>query len=99
MDRFIGPHTATMMIARVWRLIEAGRMDCMLETETTKLDGKSMETSEDVDVLTLAYGYASFEDGRGIKELRRVNKAPKKDWMYSRRLVTLRFPLALRYCP
>jgi hypothetical protein len=46
MDRCIGPHTATMTIARVWRLVEAERMDYMPKTETTKLTGKkSVETS------------------------------------------------------
>jgi hypothetical protein len=46
MNRYVGPHTATMTIARVWRLVEAGRMDAMPKTETTKLAGKkSMETS------------------------------------------------------
>ena len=53
---------------------------------------------EDADVLTLAHGCASFEDGRGIEELRRVNKAQKKDWVYPRHLVMLGFPLVLRYC-
>ena len=40
MSRYVGPQMTDMTIAKVCRLVEGGRIDCIPNTEATKLAGK-----------------------------------------------------------